>query len=139
MEQCKYYRRLNHHNKRNSEHKFYVLGLVAHDEHCDEHSNAAAERGEQEQGLFGGAELNAVLFRDLFIVNADDNRNYRHYGNVCQQNGKNDVIGNEFEHNYSPFYELIFFAEEMHFSINSCALYSKEILNLVPLIRVMVI
>lgn len=63
---------LNYHYEWNSEHKFDVLGLVADEQHCDEHSHATAERREQKQRFFGCAKLHAVLFGDLFVVNTDD-------------------------------------------------------------------
>ena len=71
---------LNDNYKRNAEHEFNMLGFVADEQHCDEHSDTAAKCGEQKQGLFGDAELNSVLFGYLFVVNADDysyQRNYR--------------------------------------------------------------
>jgi SRSO17 transposase len=53
--------RLNDHNKRNAEHEFYVLGLMANYEHCNKHCDAAAKGGEEKQRFFGRSQLNAVF------------------------------------------------------------------------------
>ena len=58
--------------KRNSKHKFYVLGLVANCKHAKVHCNATADSREEHKRFFGYAKLNLVLFRNLFVVDADD-------------------------------------------------------------------
>lgn len=103
MEQKIYDHCLKSHNYGNAKHKLDVLGLVANDQHCDEHGNASAESREEQQRFFGCAKLNSVLFGDLLVVNADDYRDQRNDGNIRQKNRQNEVFLNEIYHNNSPF------------------------------------
>ena len=98
MEKQIYRAGLNDNYKRNAEHKFNVLGLVTDNQHCDQHSDAAAKRGEQKQGLFGYAELNSVLFGYLFVVNTNDYRYQRNYCQVSEYDRKPGVITDKFGH-----------------------------------------
>ena len=74
---------LNDNYKRNAEHEFDMLGFVADEQHCDEHSDTAAKCGEQKQGLFGNAKFHAVFLGYLLIVNADDDGYERYDRQIC--------------------------------------------------------
>ena len=76
------HRSLDHHNDRNTHHKFEVLGLVTDKKHRQKHSNAATQRRKNEKPLFGRAESDLVQFGDLFVIKANDYRNNRNYRNV---------------------------------------------------------
>ena len=82
VEKCEDHRSLDHHNDRNTQHKFEVLGLVTDKKHRQKHSNAAAQRRKNEKPLFGRAQTDAVQFGYLFVVEANDYRNNRNYRNV---------------------------------------------------------
>ena len=62
MEKQINYYRVHGNDKRNTEHKFDVLGLVARREHAKIHCNATAEEGEKHKRLFGYAKLDLILF-----------------------------------------------------------------------------
>ena len=62
MEKQINYNRVESDYKRNAEHKFDVLGLVACCEHAKIHCNATAEEGEKHKRLFGYAKLDLILF-----------------------------------------------------------------------------
>ena len=55
-------RGLNENYHGNAEHKLNVLCFVTDEKHSCKHSNAAAERRQDKQSLFGYSELNAILF-----------------------------------------------------------------------------
>ena len=96
MEQSPNRNSLDYHYHGNTDHKLEVLGLVTDNEHSYKHCNTAAERRENEQGLFGGTKLNAVLFGDLLVVNANDNGNYRYYRDIRQKYGESEIVLYEF-------------------------------------------
>ena len=100
VEEEEYCDRLEHHDDGNSDHEFEVLGLMTDEQHCDEHRNASAKRREKKQGLFGCAELYAVLFRDLFIIDTDYDRDDRNYQDVGQKDREGDVVFDEFQHDF---------------------------------------
>ena len=106
MEEEEYCDRLEHHDHGNSDHELKVLCLMTDEKHCDEHCNTSAECREKKQGLFGCAELYAVLFRDLFIIDADYDRDDRNNQDVSQEDREGDVVFDKIKHCFNLTFQF---------------------------------
>lgn len=82
MEKEEYDARLHDHNERNTDHKLEVLCLMTDEEHSNKHCDRSSERGEEKERFFGCTKLNAVLFRDLLVVDTYYDRNNRDDENI---------------------------------------------------------
>ena len=97
-------RRLEYHYYGNTDHKLEVLGLMTNDEHCDIHCHASAECREDEKRFFGCTELNAVLLRDLLVVDADYDRDQGHNCDISQKDREDEVVLDKCHHNFNLLY-----------------------------------
>ena len=61
---------LHDNNKRDAEHEFEMVGLMANEDHTKEHCRGATEYGGQHQCAFGYAKLYVVFAGNYFVVDA---------------------------------------------------------------------
>ena len=92
MEKEEYDARLSYHDKRDAEHEFNVLGLMANYEHCNKHCNTAAKGREEKKCLLGRAKFNAVFLGYLFVSDADNYRNNGDYRDICYEYRQNRIL-----------------------------------------------
>ena len=90
--------RVKYHYQRYSYHEFGVLGLVTYDKHGYKHRHTTAQSRKYKQGLFGRAKLHAILFRNLFIVNANYDGNKRNYQKIRRNRRYYGVFNNNIPH-----------------------------------------
>lgn len=95
---------LNNHNNGYAEHKFYVLCFVTDNEHTDEHSYRAAERGEYEKGLFGDSELYVVFLRYDLVIYANEHGYQRNCRDIYSYYRPYGIFFEKFYHNKNSFF-----------------------------------